>query len=68
MEGRKLEAEEWVPYASCMEAARELGLNVGHISECCRGRIKQTGGYEFRWGEAKEVAVLEGEMWMDIIL
>ena len=67
VEGRKLGAEAWVPYASGEEAARSLELKHGSISACCRGRIKQTGGYEFRWGEANEVAVLEGEVWKDIV-
>ena len=67
VEGRVLGAEEWVPYASTAEAARSLGLDPGNISACCGGRIKKTGGYEFRWGEANEAAVLEGEVWMDII-
>jgi len=31
------------------------------------GGRKQTGGYEFRWGVANEEAVLEGEVWMDIV-
>jgi hypothetical protein len=53
VEGRELGAEAWVPYASGAEAARELGFKQGHISACCRGVCKQTGGYEFRWGEAK---------------
>ena len=56
-----------MPYASTMEAARELGLDSGAISRCCRGKVKQTGGYEFRWGVANEVAVLEGEVWMDVV-
>ena len=68
VEARKLGAEEWVPYASSHEAARELGLKQGNISACCRGKQKQTGGYEFRYGEANEVAVLPGEVWMDVIL
>ena len=63
VEGRVLGAEAWVPYASSCEAARSLGLNQGGISNCCNGRYKQTGGYEFRWGEANEVAVLPGEEW-----
>ena len=54
-----------MPYALSMEAARELGLDQGTISGCCRGECKQTGGYEFRWGQANEV-VLEGEVWMDV--
>jgi len=36
------------------------GIGVGS------GNCKQTGGYEFRWGQANEVAVLEGEVWMDV--
>ena len=68
VEGRKLGAECWVPYASSHEAARSLGLNQGSISACCSGRYKQTrDGYEFRYGEANEVAVLEGEVWMDVV-
>jgi hypothetical protein len=66
VEGRVLGAEEWVPYVSSHEAARGLGLKSGGISACCRGVQKQTGGYEFRWGEANEVEVLEGEIWMDV--
>jgi len=63
VEARKLGAEDWVPYASSNEAARSLGLNPGNITACCSGRCKQTGGYEFWWGEANEVAVLPGEVW-----
>ena len=67
VEGRELGAEEWVPYASSHEAARSLGLRSGNISACCRGEQKKTGGYEFRWAEANEQAVLEGEVWMDVV-
>jgi hypothetical protein len=67
VEGRELGAEEWVPYASSSEAARSLGLDQGNICACCNGKRNQTGGYEFRWGEANEVAVLEGEVWMDVV-
>ena len=67
VEARVLGAEEWVPYASSNEAARSLGLYPGNVSACCRGKQKQTGGYEFRWGKANEVAVLEGEVWVDIV-
>ena len=67
VEGRKLGADAWVPYASSSEAARSLELKPGHISACCSGKQKKTGGYEFRYGEANEVALLEGEMWMDVV-
>jgi hypothetical protein len=66
VEARVLGAEEWVPYASSHEAARSLGLHSGHIGACCSGKRKQTGGYEFRYGEANEAVVLEGEIWVDV--
>ena len=68
VDGRKLGAEEWVTYTSSQGAAQQLGLHQGNISACCRGSCRQTGGYEFRYGEANEVAVLEGEVWMDVTI
>ena len=68
VEGRELGTEAWVPYASSNEAARKLGLYQGHISACCNGKRKKTGNYEFRYGQANEVAVLEGEEWMDVVI
>ena len=38
----------------------------GAVSMCCNGKIKKTGNYEFRYGEANEVAVLEGEIWKKV--
>ncbi|MBR2772630.1 MAG: HNH endonuclease [Bacteroidales bacterium] len=35
-----------------MEVQRELGIKSSNISACCRGRLKQTGGY--RWMYASE--------------
>ena len=66
VEGRELGTEAWVPYASSAEAARKLGLDSGSICACCRGKIKKTGNYEFRYGEANEVAVLVGEIWKKV--
>ena len=68
VEGREVGAEAWVPYASSHEAARSLGLDPGSISACCRGKQKKRGGYEFRFGEPLELAVLEGEVWRDVII
>ena len=68
VEARTLGTEEWVPYTSSNEAARSLGLHPGHISGCCNGKRKQTGGYEFRYREANEVAIMEGEVWKDVVL
>ena len=35
-------------WASLTQAATSLGLQVANISHCCKGRIKQTGGYKWR--------------------
>jgi plasmid maintenance system antidote protein VapI len=58
--GRALGTEEWTQYPSVKEAARALGLNPGNVSNCCGGKYKQTGDYEFKWAEANEV--LPGEV------
>ena len=38
-------------FKSQIEAARELGLYKQNISACCKGRLKTTGGYHFRYAE-----------------
>ena len=43
------EAAPWVKFASGKQAAGQLGLNQGSVSACCRGKLKQTGGYEFKF-------------------
>ena len=35
-------------FESLSEAARQLGLNVSNICNACHGRIKKTGGYQWR--------------------
>ena len=30
-------------------AARELGLDHSHITKCCKGKLRTTGGYHFRY-------------------
>ena len=40
--------EEWVEYASATAAARELGVQQGSVSACCRGERKRAGEYEFK--------------------
>ena len=49
-------------------AASELELDPGSISECCHEKIQRTGQYEFQWAEATEEAVLPGEEWRDVVL
>ena len=36
-------------FESQKQAAQELGLTQGNISNCLAGRQKQTGGYHFEW-------------------
>lgn len=40
-------------YPSIIEAERNTGINNAHITECCRGIRKTTGGYVWKY---KEVA------------
>lgn len=36
-------------YDTQTEASKDLGLHSSSISMCCRGQLKQTGGYEFQY-------------------
>ena len=51
------------------EAARELGVNQGNISDCCRGKRETAGGKDGRrWRfcrdiDAGEPECIEGEEW-----
>ena len=36
-------------YKSACEAARQLNLNAGNITRCCKGKITHTGGYKFEY-------------------
>ena len=56
---------EWTRYDSANAAARELQLNNGAISACCNGKVRQTGGYEFRFVQTT-TALLENEVWRDV--
>ena len=38
-------------YPSTMEAERHTGCSHGHICECCKGKLKSTGGYIWRYKE-----------------
>jgi hypothetical protein len=34
---------------SISEASRTLGINISHITQCCKGREKQCGGFIWRY-------------------
>ena len=36
-------------YASAYEAARQTKVHRGHISECCNGKLKSSGGYIWKF-------------------
>jgi len=38
---------------SSADACRELGLDNGSISMCANGKLKSTGGYAWRYANAK---------------
>ena len=61
--------EEWVEYASATAAARELGVQQGSVSACCRGERKRAGEYEFKWAPpAEDQHDRPGEVWREVQL
>lgn len=38
-------------WKSAREACKQLGLYPGNISKCCRGYLKSTGGYKWKFAE-----------------
>lgn len=38
-------------YPSLNEAGRNTGIHIGHISECCIGRLKSAGGFVWKFKE-----------------
>lgn len=48
---RVLCVETGIVYASFGEASRMTGCHQGHISECCNGIHKTTGGYHWRYAD-----------------
>ena len=61
--------EEWVEYESGNAAARELGVDPGCVSACCREKQKRTGEYEFKLAPpAEDQHDKPGEEWRDVQL
>ena len=60
---------DWQWHPSMSHAAAALGLHQRSISACCRGRYRQTGGFEFRTLDPANTAeVIEGEEWRKVDL
>ena len=64
--GRRVGESAWTDFASVREAARVHGLPQGHVSACCWHKIKQTGGFEFKFGSPTEPERLDGEEWRSV--
>ena len=51
------------------EAARQLNLHQGNISDCCNGKQKRVGQYMFEFdAEAAAPEVVGDEEWRDVVL
>lgn len=48
--GTCIESGKSTKYISMSSAARETKCSVSGISECCRGRLKKTGGHMWQYG------------------
>jgi hypothetical protein len=68
VKGRKVGTLEWTSYGSTEHAAKSLSLYSSGVSQVARGKCKQSGGFEFIFDTPNEVAVLEGEVWKEIVL
>ena len=62
IQGKKIGETEWVPYSGATEAARILNFYKSNITKVCKGKLKQTGGYVFRY---KDDPDLPGEIWVE---
>lgn len=59
--------DEWTVYpGGAREAARVLGINPGNVVRACTGVRPSAHGYVFEYDEPREVAVLDGEVWVDV--
>jgi len=68
LRGRKVGTEAWTSYPSACEAGRALGLHASSVSQCCSGRLRTTGGYEFAYAKPTEPDLLPGEIWRDVLI
>ena len=43
-----------VEFTSIMEASRQLGINSGNITKCCKGKYKSMGGFYWYYADTEE--------------
>ena len=56
--------DQWTWHPSRTSAAKALGLRSSLVSDCIRGKQRQTGGYEFRAADVFQT--LPGEEWREV--
>ena len=69
VESRKSGSNDaWTYHPSMASAGRTLGLNVGNIWACTKGRQRHVGGFEFRLAAHCAPVIHPDEEWCDIDL
>ena len=58
--------DEWRMHLSIKGASDALEVNRHSVSRCLTGRLKQTGGFEFRRGSTAESQLQAGEEWRPV--
>lgn len=64
--GRKLGEVEWKSYESIHRASITFNLDNSTIVKCCKGLVKHTGGYEFKYAPDPTQLDLPGEIWKTV--
>ena len=59
--------DEWKWHPSMRSAEFALGVRLNSVSDCIRGKMRQSGGYEFRLADS-ETRWLPGEEWRPVDL
>ena len=61
--------DKWMWHPSMVEAAGVLGVRACGVSRCCRGSVRQTGGFEFCLSNPEGTPeMLPGEEWRRVDL
>ena len=63
VEGRVVGTDTWIKYNNSYDVSRKLNIHPSNVRTCCNGKCKRVEKYEFRFAEANEPDVLDGEVW-----